>query len=219
MSVVSFKLTVNRPATQAFWAEGATAMIIRQDDKMVTFRPTAQIEASNGRVPGTVRPRGGLEFVIDGSKAADLLKTLDDMSAPSRPYFRLRPMADGWLIPEHYNLDGNPLRTDPHMRLWVPNRDVPLPARPPQHTALAYSDVVRHASELVSAWQHARRVGRMPRDVEEARMVLDDFVALVGQIRPVLLVEGLIDLDAIRRARDALSTMLEAAETPAGDDQ
>jgi hypothetical protein len=219
MNDVSFKLTVNRPATQAFWAEGATAILIRLDDKAVAFRPSAQLESPNDGVRGTARPRGGLEFVINGLKAADLLKTLEDMSAHSRPYFRLRPLADGWLIPEHYDLDGNPLRTEPHLRLWPPHRDIPLPTRPSQHTALAYSDVVRHASELVSAWQHARRPGRMPRDVEEARVVLDDFVALVRQIRPVLLVEGLIDLDAIRRARDALSTMLEAAETPAGDDQ
>jgi hypothetical protein len=215
---VSFKLTVNRPATQAFWVEGMTGMIVRMNDIGVAFQPSAEIDPTKDFVPGKDRPRGGLEFMVAGRKGADLLKALEDMSAPSRPYFRLRRLADGWLIPEHYDFDGDPPRTEPHLRLWLPHRDVSLPAPLPEHSALAYADVVRHASEVVAAWQRARRPGRMPRDVEDARAVLDDFVTLVRQIRPVLLIEGLIDLDAVRRARDALSTMLEGNERHGGDD-
>jgi hypothetical protein len=219
MNHVSFTLTVNRPASQAFWADGMTGMVIRHDNKTVAFRPSGQNQSAKEWVPGKARPRGGMEFVVDGSSASDLLKTLEDMSAPARPYFRLRRLADGWLIPEHYNQDGDPPRTEPHLRLWLPHREVPLPTPLPQHSALGYADVIRHASELVSAWQGARRAGRMPRDVEEARAILDDFVALVRLVRPVLLIEGLIDLDAVRRARDALSTMLEAAEVREGDER
>ena len=84
-----------------------------------------------------------------------------------------------------------------------------------QNAAKAYRAALAGIGALASVvaqWHSSRRVWRRPREVEDAHKVLESFTELVREIRPALLLEGLIDLNAVRAARDALTHVLDEVE-------
>ncbi len=217
---MQFDLTFNAPAARAFF-EGKDGFRVRMGDGAVLFVEVKSYREHPDAVGVRPRARGGLEATVEGKRVEELFRALLTLSQPGRPYFLLKREADGWLGLRHYDRDGDPPRHKPSVRIWPLNEGEAEAAAPPASSApvpddpaLAYAEVVRRAAGVVREWRQARRAGRPPLEVSEAMRVLESFAGLVREVRPSLPMDDALDLNLVRRARDALADFIAAVEQP-----
>ena len=178
-----FRITFNLPAVRKhFTPDEDSGLEIRLVGGSVFVRAQADLDG-DAVVAFSTRGRGGAEATIEGNRAEDLFVALTSR-AMFGPYFVLQSTDDGWLQLTPHQSTGAPPKFVPHMRLWPP-RSIPRPI-------LANDDVVDfetlrnvlcRAQRVSGRWETKhRRGGRRPKEVTEAKRLLNDFSNLSSEI-------------------------------------
>lgn len=128
-----FKVTFNKPAVAMFFSgEDAAGIEYKSDPEAGTiqFRPVPRIDPdSHTTVPVTMKMRGGIQAVFEGSQSAGLLRLLTNPFNPHNPYFTLKRKAGGWMeaVPHVQDRDKRaPERWEPHIRVWQLDNTTPM---------------------------------------------------------------------------------------------
>jgi len=168
------KLTFNKPATTAFF-EGMDACAIQVEvtGETVMFKPVNQ-ETGEKVVRITQRMRGGTEALVEGSLVAALAAALP--KPHDKTYFMLSRVS-GWIVATPYvGTKQEPPRFEPHVRVWSKGEVKPTSAAlitAVQHMSQGQLFTAIRDAEYLTAWYDShKKPGRPPRDVSQARELL-----------------------------------------------
>lgn len=190
--MTEYRLTFNKPAVAQLFitelGEPANGLRVRFHKGRVQFSP---VNVTGPDVLVFVpRSRGGVEAIVEGSMAEELMNKL---SHAYGPFSLLRRSAGGWIEATPYSLSDNPPKFDPHVRTW----GVPVhKRRKPKAVARSeaeFSDetkihqmfgYLRRAKELVAKHDENPRRGQPSKDLIVARKAINEFNRLVADIIP-----------------------------------
>lgn len=174
------RLTFNKPTVKPF-VEGDEAVGFRIGikDGAVQFLPVSDLD-SDDVLPISFRSRGGAEATIEGDDISEIVEALDN---PHSPFFTLTRVKGGWLEATPWTKSTPPPKFEPHVRLWFP-RDQ-QPKRAAAETSFAeFAKMVTDAQKTIEKFSKVRKAGRPPREVAEAKAIIDQFRNLVSQVQP-----------------------------------
>lgn len=196
-----FRITLNAPATRLVVGT-APALDMEAEKGVVRVRPTSS-ESGYLLSPRGVE-RGGLEAMISGASAPDLIGTLMAMTNQQqrKPVFALERDDEraGWyrLV---YCVEA-PGRHIPQLRVWLAADVAADPVSVIDEPEWATK--VRRAFTVIEAYETGGRIGRPPKDVAAAQEVKAMFCQLAGELLPPS-----IDRAAVEAAQAALDRALK----------
>ena len=210
-SAEAARLTINQVAARKLF-EGAGRALIAVTEGQVRFKPlfddgTSEEVPDSGVVQLEPRARGGAELAFVGNAAEWLSPLITGVLRPTsdRPYYLFKKNDGGWWRVEPFGGDGEPPRSEPHLRVWRVARPTVDLGRMDD----SYPDAIRQAARLLR--EAGRRVGRPSREVVAAQQLMAEFEALVREVVPHLLLPS-VDVAAMRSAADALLSLAAYAE-------
>ncbi len=180
-----FKLTFNKPAVRQFLEGDDKGLRIRVDNGVVMFKTSKTANLADA-APLDQRTRGGIEAVVEGESAANILANLHN---PAGPFFVLKRREGGWVAAEPYDGADAPPKFEPHVRVWTArektaekpvkkkaktSRRVKSTATPISGPDTPYLEGVRAAYAKLA---EAARPGRPSNEERQGRMEARDIVA------------------------------------------
>lgn len=179
----SFKITFNKPAFRTFFqGDGVAGIRVRIVDERVLFRPVLT-PTGEDIVPVAERTRGGVEITINGDQANHVLRLLQPKI--ENPFYLLRRTEKNWIEVIKYNGKGHePPKYEPHARIWLKDMRCDAPCSEVVDFDFHMNEV-RKAKGIVDKYTEERRTGRPPREVIEAKMLLNAFAETAREVLPL----------------------------------
>lgn len=179
----SFKITFNKPAFRTFFqGDGVTGIRVRIIDNRVLFRPVLT-PTGEDIVPIAERTRGGVEITINGDQADHVLRLLQPKI--ETPFYLLRRTEKNWIEVVKYTGKGHePPKYEPHARIWLKDMRCEAPCAEAADFDFHMNEV-RKAKNIVDKYVEERRTGRPPREVIEAKMLLNTFAETAREVLPL----------------------------------
>jgi hypothetical protein len=150
---------------------------------IVFIKPVSTLGSAT--LPISQRGEHGKQIVLEGDLTDDIMTALTSGANVSDfPFFVMKPDKNGWIRLEQH-LTEEPPRLVPHLRLWMPKISEAVakeatPASPVDVRPLIapFVDRLTECDTIVRNYRSERRMGRPPREVQEAQNILSSFKRL-----------------------------------------
>lgn len=204
---MTLRLTFNKPMVARYFdGEDSVAMRVKIDDGVAMFLPVQDTKGKDVLLLQT-RKRGGAEAVVEGAMGEDLQAAL---TSEIGPFFTLQRRQGGWLAAVPWPREAAPPKPEPHVRAWNAE-DGSASSQPVIENLPDLVNLVRASKKIVDEFTSARRPGRPPTEVLEAREHLAMFQQLVDEVMPA---RSAVDAAMVTQARDLLARALQPNEAP-----
>jgi hypothetical protein len=159
---------------------------IPEDGKGIHFKPVARIKPHVDAVLVTARGRGGVEVMIEGTRAQEVQKALQNCGEGNF-FFLTKNQSTGWIETTPYKGYDAPPRNRAHLRIWdsrSTNHDALMSSLQPANINDFYAQV-KSAQALIADYRSKHTVGRKPMEVVQAEATLRTLVDLFVQTASV----------------------------------